>query len=80
MTLVAHFAEKRSIEGRGSNKTRRSRWIVDRPETNEKAIFIAALDYKPGPERAAYLDSACGDNSRSEATGRCPAGCPRASG
>ena len=34
-----------------------------RPESNEKAIFIAALDHEPGAQRAAYLDAACGDNA-----------------
>jgi eukaryotic-like serine/threonine-protein kinase len=36
---------------------------VDRPGSNVKAIFIAALDHEPGAARAAYLESACGDNA-----------------
>ncbi len=35
---------------------------MDRPESNEKAIFIAAIDHEAGAERAEYLDSACGGN------------------
>jgi hypothetical protein len=34
---------------------------VDETGNDVKAIFIAALDREPGAERAAYLDSACGD-------------------
>ncbi len=36
---------------------------MDRPGSNVKAIFIAALDHERGAERAAYLDAACGDNA-----------------
>ncbi len=36
---------------------------MDRPGSNVKAIFIAALDHEPGAERAAYLDSACVENA-----------------
>ena len=36
---------------------------MDRPEFDVKAIFITALDHESGVERAAYLDSACGDNA-----------------
>jgi len=36
---------------------------VDQPENNVRAIFIAALDHEPGPDRAAYLDIACTDNA-----------------
>jgi eukaryotic-like serine/threonine-protein kinase len=36
---------------------------VDRPEGEEKAIFIAALDRGPGAERSAFLDVACGDRA-----------------
>ncbi len=36
---------------------------MDRPENDVKAIFIAALDYEPGPGRAAYVESACADNA-----------------
>ncbi len=34
---------------------------MDRPESELKALFLAALDHPPGPARAAYLDQACGD-------------------
>jgi eukaryotic-like serine/threonine-protein kinase len=36
---------------------------VDRPTSDVKAIFIAALDHESGAARAAYLDSACGENA-----------------
>ena len=36
---------------------------MNRPGNNVKAIFIAALDHEPGGDRAAYLESACGDNA-----------------
>ena len=36
---------------------------MDRPESNVKAIFIAALDQEPGTVLAAYLDAACGDDA-----------------
>jgi eukaryotic-like serine/threonine-protein kinase len=39
------------------------RCYVDQPENNVKAIFIAALDHEPGPDRAAYLDAACAANA-----------------
>jgi predicted Ser/Thr protein kinase len=34
---------------------------VDRTGSDVKAILLAALDRRPGAERAAYLDAACGD-------------------
>ena len=36
---------------------------MPRPDSNEKAIFIAALDHEPGPSRTAYLDAACSGNA-----------------
>ena len=36
---------------------------MNRPESNEKAIFIAALNHEPGADRAAYLDAACEHNA-----------------
>jgi eukaryotic-like serine/threonine-protein kinase len=36
---------------------------VDRPVSNVKAIFIAALDQEPGTDRSDYLAAACGDNA-----------------
>jgi hypothetical protein len=45
------------------NEPLKSRWTVDRPGSNVKAVFIAALDHERGAERAAYLDVACGDNA-----------------
>jgi hypothetical protein len=30
---------------------------VDRPASNVKAIFIAALDHEPGADLVAYLDA-----------------------
>ena len=36
---------------------------MDRPGSNVKAIFIAALDHEPGADRSDYLAAACGDNA-----------------
>ena len=34
---------------------------MDRTESDAKAIFMAALDRGPGPERTSFLEAACGD-------------------
>jgi hypothetical protein len=52
-----------AFTGDDQSKPIRSRWIVDRPGSNVKAIFTGALDHEPGADRAAYLDAACGDNA-----------------
>ena len=36
---------------------------MDRTESDAKAIFMAALDRGPGPERASFLEAACGDRA-----------------
>ena len=36
---------------------------MDRPANDIKAIFIAALDREPGPQRAAHLELVCGENA-----------------
>ncbi len=62
-TRVAHVGQKQSIEEQNQISPGTSRWIVDRPGNDVKAIFIAALDYEAGADRIAHLDAACGDNA-----------------
>jgi hypothetical protein len=49
-----------AVRGGDRSKPVRSRWIVDRPGSNVKAICIAALDHDPGADRSVYLYAACG--------------------